>query len=384
MATNYFNKFPRVQYDVNNDGSLSVLTDITKTVDITTADEDNIAYYTYYEIQDGERPDAISYKLYGTVQYYWTLFVINDSLKAGLNNAWPLNSYAFEQMIAKEYDRYSAITFDLVLHNSLNENNILSPSDAVKAFSDFSVVPLVPIDNLMIPDDDQDEYLPYLRLMPSNVGADPPMAKILKYDNVTSQLVIYDIKSADGLTNVSRNSFIQNGNSLEFNLRWVNPYNATTETAKYNENEALKKRWVAAAVAFFEPIDQYYYPGRSVTDDGETPPSYNPGQEEEYIFNKKYIKVEDDVSGPYSWELYRNATQQYILTTPSLDNITPASTNSISIYDLLYNKNIQGTVQRISFYENEEMANSDKRNIKVIRPDKIREFSKNYFELLNS
>jgi hypothetical protein len=384
MATNYFNKFPRVRYDVSNDGSLSVLTDITKTVDITTADEDNIAYYTYYEIQDGERPDAISYKLYGTVQYYWTLFVINDSLKAGLNNAWPLNSHAFEQMIAKEYDRYSAITFDLVLHNSLNENNILTPFDAQQAFSDFSVVPLVPIDNLMIPDDDQDEYLPYLRLMPSNVGADPPMAKILKYDNTTSQLVIYDIKSADGLTNVSRNSFIQNGNSLEFKLRWVNPYNATTETAKYNENEALKKRWVAAAVAFFEPIDQYYYPGRSVTDDGETPPSYNPGQEEEYIFNKKYIKVEDDVSGPYSWELYRNATQQYILTTPSLDNITPASTNSISIYDLLYNKNIQGTVQRISFYENEEMANSDKRNIKVIRPDKIREFSKNYFELLNS
>jgi hypothetical protein len=215
MSVNYFNKFPKVLFDVNNDGTFSVLTDITKTVDINTFDEDSITYYTFQEIGDGERPDNLSYSLYGTPQYYWTFFVINDSLKAGLSNSWPLNSHAFESMMVKEYDDYSAITFDPILHapNALSSDGFLTLNDALKNQSDFSIAPLVPINNFLTPVDDQDEYLPYLRLVPASVST-PSSAKILKYDSSTCQLVLYDI------IGTSRSSFISN---LQIKLRWDNP-----------------------------------------------------------------------------------------------------------------------------------------------------------------
>ena len=382
MAVNYFNKFPKVLFDVNNDGSFSVQVDITKTVDINTIDEDKITYYTFHEIQDGERPDNLSYNLYGTSQYYWTFFVVNDSLKAGLNNAWPLNSHAFEEMIINEYDDYSAITFNPILHESLDNNSQLPKNIAVQMNSDFSVVPLIPKNNLLISVDDQDQYLPYLRLVPSTIdqGGVQPTARILKYDSSTCQLVIYDIK------NSTRENFI---NQTIFKLIWVNPYpydeTAQTQSAEYIANEALKARYVAEAASYFEPIDQFYYPGRIADNFSDSVPLYDIGEEERYVFDKKYLKVLNNNSNVYSWELYRYATARYTLTqTVTINGESMTNVIPVSLYDVLKsNPVLEGTVGTISFYEQEDQLNSNKRNIKVIRPDAIRNFSKTYFDLLN-
>ena len=376
MSVNYFNKFPKVLFDVNNDGAFSVITDITKTVDINTFDEDSITYYTFQEIADGERPDNLSYRLYGTPQYYWTFFVINDNLKAGLNNSWPLNSHAFEEMMVKEYDVYSAITFDPILHapDTLDANGFLKSTFAVNNQSDFSFAPLVPINDLLISMDDQDQYLPYLRLVPVSINISS--AKILKYDASTCQLVIYDI------IGTSRSSFIANS---QFKLRWDNPYNSVSETVAYNNNEELKKRYVNAALAYYEPIDRYVYPGRLLNDNEGTLPLYENTDigKASYIFNKVYTKV-SNTTRVYSWDLYRNATAQYTSTqTIVVDGETVTTTIPVSVYDLLYSSNTS-SIGVLSFYEKEETSNSDKRNIKVIKPELINRFSKTYFDLLNT
>lgn len=379
MAVNYFNNFPKVLFDVNNDGTFSVITDITKTVDVNTFDNDSITYYTFQEIGDGERPDNLSYRLYGTPQYYWTFFVINDGLKAGLGNSWPCNSQEFEAMVVKEYDDYSAITFIPSLHvkDALDLNGFLTSNDALKNQSDFSVAPLVPINNMLTPVDDQDQYLPYLRLVPASVDT-PSSAKILKYDSSTCQLVIYDI------IGTSRSSFISN---LQFKLRWDNPYNSGT--AEYITNEALKSRYVDIALAYYEPIDRYVYPGRLINNNGGgTTISYQntPQGRASYIFNKVYTKVPNGAI-VYSWDLYRNATAQYSSTqTITIDGETVTTTIPVSVYDVLYPENPLNPppIGVLSFYEKEENANSDKRNIKVIRPEVINRFSKTYFDLLNT
>lgn len=377
MSVNYFNKFPKVLFDVNNDGTFSVITDITKTVDINTFDEDSITYYTFQEIDDGERPDNLSYRLYGTPQYYWTFFVINDNLKAGLSNSWPLNSHAFEEMMVKEYDVYSAITFDPILHTPgiFDANGFLKLTFAVNNQSDFSFAPLVPINDLLTPMDDQDQYLPYLRLVPVSVNT-PSSAKILKYDVSTCQLVIYDI------IGTSRSSFIANS---QFKLRWDNPYNSISETVAYNNNEELKKRYVNVALTYYEPIDRYVYPGRLLNENEGTLPLYENTDigKASYIFNKVYTKV-PNTTRVYSWDLYRNATTQYTSTeTIVVDGETVTTTIPVSVYDVLYSSNIF-PIDGLSFYEKEETSNSDKRNIKVIKPELINRFSKTYFDLLNT
>jgi hypothetical protein len=375
MSSNYFNKFPKILYDVNNDGTLSVQVDITKTVDINTIDEDRVTYYTFYEIQDGDRPDNISYSLYGTVQYYWTFFVINDSLKAGLNNSWPLNSHAFELMMVNEYDPYSAITFDPVLTSLLDSNGFLTieASNANFLRSDFSVVPLVPVDN-------GDSYLPYLRLSPFK-NEKGLTAKILKYDNNNCQLVIYDIKDKNNKEVEQREDFWR-PNEFEYVLSWNNPY--SVGTLEYQKNEVLKKRYVREAASYFEKIDKYNYPGR--TSDPEIDPKYSNDDAgfEAYIFQKRYKRVPDSAEiGPWTWALYRNAIAQYTIQTTVDDQ---EKITNVSAFDVLYPKsNSAGsTIGRISFYQKEENINDEKRIIKAVRPDRIRQFSDTYFRLINS
>ena len=51
---------------------------------------DNSSAYTFYEIKNGERPDTVSQRLYGTPDFYWTFFVINEFLHDGYK-VWPLS-----------------------------------------------------------------------------------------------------------------------------------------------------------------------------------------------------------------------------------------------------------------------------------------------------
>ena len=65
----YFKNLPKTQYTIL--GDQYAITDITRMVKITDAnsDIDTIANYTYYTIQDGERPDIVSTKLYACKNY---------------------------------------------------------------------------------------------------------------------------------------------------------------------------------------------------------------------------------------------------------------------------------------------------------------------------
>ena len=55
-----------------------------------------ITHYTDYTILDGDRPDILSYRLYGDIRYYWLFYYINDKIK---EEGWPLTAQeVFEQM----------------------------------------------------------------------------------------------------------------------------------------------------------------------------------------------------------------------------------------------------------------------------------------------
>ena len=64
--------------------------------------------YTEYYIQNGERPENVSYKVYGDEQYYWVLLQINDI--TDYYNQWPLSSSELEKFILKKYGSWSHAT----------------------------------------------------------------------------------------------------------------------------------------------------------------------------------------------------------------------------------------------------------------------------------
>ena len=101
----FFKQFPKVQYDFNRQGVLQNMVDIFRSVRALPSFLDNYTGYRLYEIKNGERPDIVSGRLYGTSKYYWTFFVINDFLHDGMRS-WPMSQEDLQAYMAKEYNGY--------------------------------------------------------------------------------------------------------------------------------------------------------------------------------------------------------------------------------------------------------------------------------------
>jgi hypothetical protein len=85
--SNYFENFPVVDYRFGNEKTLTQFQHIGTAVDILEQVRKYEVYYINIEIQNGERPDQLSYRLYETPNYYWTFFLLNDHLRT---NGWPI------------------------------------------------------------------------------------------------------------------------------------------------------------------------------------------------------------------------------------------------------------------------------------------------------
>lgn len=98
----YFQGFPTIQYDIFGNGKPVEATNIFRAVRLKPETRDNMLLYTSYTIQDGERPDHVSMKLYNSVDYYWTFFMVNENL-VNVFTDWPLSSLELENLINLKY-----------------------------------------------------------------------------------------------------------------------------------------------------------------------------------------------------------------------------------------------------------------------------------------
>lgn len=352
MATNFFSRFPQIDYNMDGEGSFLTLTNIVKNVDVNDLYANNSTFYTYHEIMDGERPDTISYRIYGTPNYYWTFFILNNDLRAGLNSAWPLSNQQLERMFVQEYDPYTAITFipTSVTANGIGSNGLMNLVYLWEA------------------------YLPYLRLTnPSGTE----WAKILKYDNHTLQLIIYDIEKSDGSGAVSSRDTFKN--SEYFKIAWNNPYDEnsidSTEVTNWENCEAARLEFISRTqesyLEFdtqFAQIDPAWLDGLTQEEIDLTIANYNEG----YVFSKVYLPA----AAVYRWSSYRDAASEYYETIDGVNYSTAA-------YDTVLDENIVAP-QYITFFAREELINSRKTKIRVIRADKIVDFVNAYFNTLNA
>jgi hypothetical protein len=102
--SHYFKNFPITSYNFKDDvNSRTVIVDIFRNA---RADFkiDDAAAYTFYEIQENERPDQISQMFYDTPEYFWTFFIINDHLYEGMH-AWPKGYNELIEFITEKYQK---------------------------------------------------------------------------------------------------------------------------------------------------------------------------------------------------------------------------------------------------------------------------------------
>lgn len=113
----FFAQFPRLKYDFSGQGIPTTMIDIFRFIKADDLLLDDLSTYQYYQVRGGDRPDVVSNLLYGSPDYYWTFFIINDTLKTGLTG-WPMSSEQFEKYIADSYDGTVIETRPTVIRDS--------------------------------------------------------------------------------------------------------------------------------------------------------------------------------------------------------------------------------------------------------------------------
>ena len=101
--SNYFKNIPNVLYDINGTepNTFRAVTNIMSRVRFKPSVIENITDYYPYKVLEGERPDIVSYKKYGTVAYSYLILLINDIIDPLFD--WPLPSRQFENYIIEQY-----------------------------------------------------------------------------------------------------------------------------------------------------------------------------------------------------------------------------------------------------------------------------------------
>lgn len=102
----YFRKLPDIlylKYAKNPyDGNYIRIKNIFARIKLIDNIIPNSTVFEDYFIQDGERPDTISFDYYGTSTYDWTILVINNM--KNLYEDWPKNQLTLNQYIQETYN----------------------------------------------------------------------------------------------------------------------------------------------------------------------------------------------------------------------------------------------------------------------------------------
>jgi hypothetical protein len=99
----FFRYFPQLSYEI---GDVKVdLTNITAHVLIKERLQQNIRTFYDYVVQDGERPDTVAAKLYGSVNHTWIVLLLNNIFSLF---DWPLGHDEFNDYMVEKYGSVAA------------------------------------------------------------------------------------------------------------------------------------------------------------------------------------------------------------------------------------------------------------------------------------
>ena len=103
----YFSKFPKMLYDLQDNGNLKLVPDIFRRIKVRSKIKDNISLYDKYDVGEGETPETVAFKVYGDTDYFWVVCLMNNIVNRYYD--WPLDEYVFQQYVKDKYDNSEGI-----------------------------------------------------------------------------------------------------------------------------------------------------------------------------------------------------------------------------------------------------------------------------------
>jgi hypothetical protein len=97
----YFRYFNKGYYDITGNGNKKLVTDLMTRVKVRSKILDEASLYDRYDVQNGDRPETISYYHFGSSDFHWVILLTNNITDAFYG--WPLSNADFERYITDKY-----------------------------------------------------------------------------------------------------------------------------------------------------------------------------------------------------------------------------------------------------------------------------------------
>lgn len=107
MATTFFEKYPKTLYNLNNENTLDIITNLTVNFSFSDSITENSVSYYEYNVSDGETPESIAYNLYGRADYHWIILKANKIVN--VIEEWPLEYRSLMNYIDKKYEENAGV-----------------------------------------------------------------------------------------------------------------------------------------------------------------------------------------------------------------------------------------------------------------------------------
>ena len=104
----YFNEFPVINYNLSGvNGNTKEVTDIWRRVKVRSKIANNVALFDKFDVPEGDSPETVAYKVYGSADYVWVVCLLNNVVNRYYD--WPLDEYNFQQYVADKYSNPAGI-----------------------------------------------------------------------------------------------------------------------------------------------------------------------------------------------------------------------------------------------------------------------------------
>lgn len=107
MAIKFFDDFPKVVYTLDDSLSEQILTDIFRRVVLSKEFKNNSSFFQEYFVLEGEKPEDVSYRFYGTQSLHWLVLMVNDIVNPRFE--WPNTDKNILDITSKKYGGESSI-----------------------------------------------------------------------------------------------------------------------------------------------------------------------------------------------------------------------------------------------------------------------------------
>jgi hypothetical protein len=97
----YFNYFPKTIYNTVDGGATQVITNLTSKFTFADDFKNNTALFYEYAVTDGETPEMLAHKIYGSAERHWIILAFNDIYNPTFD--WPVEQRNLNDVIDIKY-----------------------------------------------------------------------------------------------------------------------------------------------------------------------------------------------------------------------------------------------------------------------------------------